>query len=198
MLIGNLFALVQRDLKRMLAYSGVAHMGYLMIPLAAPGEDSWRPIFVYLVAYVLMNAGAFTVATLLYAKASEQHSIASLAGWGYRFPLLGGCLAISMVSLAGIPPTAGFLGKYFVFLHAIEHDRLGLALVGIAASLIGVGYYLRVVYLLYMKPEIEAPEAIRPDSAGTLAAVIAAAASLLLGLAPSAFLSWAAASLLPR
>jgi NADH-quinone oxidoreductase subunit N len=198
MLIGNLFALVQRDLKRMLAYSGVAHMGYLMIPLAAPGEDSWRPIFIYLVAYVLMNAGAFTVATLLYSKASEQHSIANLAGWGYRFPVLSACLTISMVSLAGIPPTAGFLGKYFVFLHAIEHDQLGLALVGIAASLIGVAYYLRVVYLLYMKPEIASPEGVHPDAAGTLAAILAAAASLLLGLAPSGFLSWAAASLLPR
>ncbi len=198
MLVGNLFALVQRDLKRMLAYSGVAHMGYLMIPLAAPGLDSWRPIFIYLVAYVLMNAGAFTVATLLYSRAGEQHSIANLAGWGYRFPVLAGCLSICMVSLAGIPPTAGFLGKYFVFLHAIEHDRLGLGLVGITASLIGVAYYLRVVYLLYMKPEIAAPEGVRPDAAGTVAAVIAAGASLLLGLAPSGFLTWAAGALLPR
>ena len=150
MLVGNLFALVQRDIKRMLAYSGIAHMGYLMIPLAAPGAETWRPVLVYLVAYVLMNAGAFAIVAMLYAKPGEQHAIASLAGWGYRFPLLSGCLTVCMVSLAGIPPTAGFIGKYLVFLHAISHDRLGLALAGVAASLIGVAFYLRVVYMLYM------------------------------------------------
>jgi len=195
MLVGNLFALVQRDLKRMLAYSGVAHMGYLLIPLAAPGEASWRPVLVYLVAYVLMNAGAFVVATLLYARAAEQHSIAELSGWGYRFPVLAGALSICMVSLAGIPPTAGFLGKYLVFLHAIENGRLALALVGIAASLIGVAYYLRVVYMLYMKPEIAAPQGVAPDFAGSAAAIVAAGASLLLGLLPAGFLAWVVASL---
>ncbi|HEX9800582.1 MAG TPA: NADH-quinone oxidoreductase subunit N [Thermoanaerobaculia bacterium] len=195
MLVGNLFALVQRDLKRMLAYSGVAHMGYLLIPLAAPGDASWRPVFVYLVAYVLMNGGAFVVATLLYARAAEQHSIADLSGWGYRFPLLGGALAVCMVSLAGVPPTAGFLGKYLVFLHAIEHGRLGLAIVGIAASLVGVAYYLRVVYVLYMKPEVAAPDGVAPDFAGVTAAALAAGASLLLGLAPAGFLAWVVASL---
>lgn len=197
MLVGNLFALVQRDLKRMLAYSGVAHMGYLLIPLAAPGESSWRPVLVYLVAYVLMNAGAFVVATLLYSRAGEQHSIAELSGWGYRFPLLAAALSICMVSLAGIPPTAGFLGKYLVFLHAIENGRLALALVGIAASLVGVAYYLRVVYMLYMKPEIAPPDGVAPDFAGSAAAVVAAGASLLLGLLPAGFLAWVVASLPP-
>jgi len=195
MLVGNLFALVQRDIKRMLAYSGVAHMGYLMIPLAAPGADSWRPVLVYLVAYALMNAGAFAVATMLYARTDEQHAIANLAGRGYSYPVLGACLTVCMVSLAGIPPTAGFLGKYFVFVHAIEHDRLGLALVGIAASLVGVAYYLRVVYMLYMKQENAAPERLAADASGVLAAMIAAGATLFLGLVPGGFLAWVVASL---
>ena len=195
MLVGNLFALVQRDLKRMLAYSGVAHMGYLMIPLAAPGEAAWRPVLVYLVAYALMNAGAFTIATLLQARASEPLTISSLQGWGARFPALSFALTVCMVSLAGIPPTAGFLGKYLVFLHAIENGRLALALVGIAASLIGVGYYLRVVYMLYMKPEMAPPEHVRPDAAGVLAAAVAAAATLALGLLPGGFLDWVVRSL---
>lgn len=190
MLVGNLFALVQRDIKRMLAYSGVAHMGYLMIPLAAPGISSWRPVIVYLVAYVLMNAGAFAIVSMLYGRPGEQHAISSLAGWGYRFPLLAGCLTVCMVSLAGIPPTAGFLGKYFVFLHAIEHGRLGLALVGIAASLIGVAFYLRVVYMLYMKPEVVAPANLAIDFGGRLGAVVAAAGSILLGIWPQRFLGW--------
>lgn len=195
MLIGNLFALVQRDLKRMLAYSGVAHMGYLLIPMASPTADSWRPVFVYLVAYVLMNAGAFTVASMLFPRGDHQHAISDLAGRGYRNPLLAACLSVSMISLAGIPPTAGFLGKYFVFLHAIENGRLDLALVGIAASLVGVAYYLRVVYMLYMKPEIAEPEALSHTTGGTLAAVLAAGGSLALGLLPSPFLAWVVESM---
>ena len=195
MLVGNLFALVQRDFKRMLAYSGVAHMGYLMIPLAAPGPDAWRPVLIYLVAYALMNAGAFAVASMLFARAGEPHSISDLSGWGERFPLLSACLTVFMVSLAGVPPTAGFLGKYFVFLHAIEHGRLGLAIVGIAASLVGVAYYLRVVYVLYMKPETTAPEGVRPDAPATAAVLVAAAATLILGLFPGRLLAWVVASL---
>ncbi len=195
MLVGNLFALVQRDFKRMLAYSGIAHMGYLLIPLASPGPEAWRPVLVYLVAYVLMNAGAFTIASILFTRGGAQSSIASLSGWGYRFPALGFCLTVFMVSLAGIPPTAGFLGKYLVFLHAIQHGRLGLALVGIAASLVGVGYYLRVVYMLYMKSEISAPEGVRLDFAAALAVGIATLATLGIGLAPARFLDWVVSSL---
>lgn len=195
MLVGNLFALVQRDIKRMLAYSGVAHMGYLMIPLASPGPSSWQPIIVYLVAYVLMNAGAFAIVSMLYGKAGEQHAISSLAGWGYRFPLLAGCLTVCMVSLAGIPPTAGFLGKYFVFLHAIEHGRMGLALIGIASSLIGVAFYLRVVYMLYMKPEVVAPDQLALDFGSRLGALIAAGGTIVLGIWPQHFLGWIAESI---
>jgi len=195
MLAGNLFALVQRDIKRMLAYSGIAHMGYLMIPLAAPGADSWRAVLVYLVAYTFMNAGAFVVVAMLYPSSDDQHPIANLSGWGYRFPVLGLCLTVCMVSLGGIPPTAGFLGKYMVFLHAIQHQRVGLALVGIAASLIGVVVYLRVVYMLYMKPEIAAPRDFGADLGGSVAAVLAAAASLLFGIWPSGLLAWVVASL---
>ncbi len=197
MLAGSLFALVQRDLKRMLAYSGVAHMGYLLIPLAAPGEASWRPMLVYLVAYVLMNSGAFIVASMLFPKASAPQPITSLSGWGYRFPLLGVCLTICMISLGGIPPTAGFLGKYLVFLHAIENGRLALALVGIASSLIGVVVYLRVVYMLYMKSEVAAPIGVERDLGGGLAAIMAAAGSLLFGLWPSGLLDWVVAALPP-
>jgi NADH-quinone oxidoreductase subunit N len=195
MLLGNLFALVQRDIKRMLAYSGIAHMGYVMIPLASPGPDSWRPILVYLIAYVLMNAGAFGIVGMLYAHPGEQHPIAALSGWGFRFPALAACLTICLLSLGGIPPTAGFLGKYLVFLHAIEHRNLGLALVGIAASLVGVVYYLRVVYMLYMKPETAAPKGLVIDFSGRLAGFVAAGATLLLGLLPGALLERLTAAL---
>lgn len=195
MLIGNLFALVQRDIKRMLAYSGIAHMGYLIIPLASPGATTWRPVLIYLIAYVLMNTGAFAIVSILYARPGEQHAISTLSGWGYRFPLLAGCLTVCMVSLAGIPPTAGFLGKYFVFLHAIENGRLDLALFGIAASLVGAAFYLRVVYMLYMKPELAAPERTAIDLHGRLAAIATAGATILLGIWPQPLIDWIVRSL---
>lgn len=190
MLVGNLLALVQRDIKRMLAYSGVAHMGYLLVPLTSAGPSAHAPLLVYLLAYALMNAGAFVVVTLLYSSPGEQHLIADLGGWGYRKPVLAACLAISMLSLGGIPPTLGFLGKYLIFLHAIDHGHLSLALAIVATSLVGVFYYLRVVYTLYMRPEVRQPATAAADLSGGLAAVLAAAGTLLLGALPGRLLEW--------
>jgi NADH-quinone oxidoreductase subunit N len=190
MVVGNLLALVQRDIKRMLAYSGIAHMGYLLLALVTLDRASLSPVIVYLLAYVLMNAGAFAVIALLYSRPGEQHLISDLAGWGYRYPLLGGCLALFMLSLGGIPPTAGFLGKYLVFLNAVGDGYVGLAILGVVASLVGVFYYLRVVYYLYMKPETRQPEGLLIDVWGRAAAVLAALGTLVLGLWPTGLLQW--------
>jgi NADH-quinone oxidoreductase subunit N len=190
MVVGNLLALVQRDIKRMLAYSGIAHMGYLLLALVTLDRASLMPVLVYLLAYVLMNAGAFTVVTLLYSRPGEQHLISDLAGWGYRYPLLGGCLAVCMLSLGGIPPTVGFLGKYVVFLKAVGDGHVGLAITGVLMSLIGVFYYLRVMYYLYMKPETRQPEGLLIDIWGRTAAVVAALGTLALGIWPTGLLQW--------
>jgi NADH-quinone oxidoreductase subunit N len=188
--VENVVAIVQRDVKRMLAYSGIGHMGYLMIPLASLDATSWTPVLVYLAAYALMNAGAFGVIAMLYARADEQHLTSELAGWGYRFPLLSACLTVCMLSLGGIPPTVGFLGKYLVFLHAVTHGQAWLAVLGVFTSVIGVFYYLRVVYMLYMKAEIREPRGLVLDGWGKAAAVLAAVGTLILGLAPSWLLDW--------
>jgi NADH-quinone oxidoreductase subunit N len=182
--VGNLLALVQKDIKRMLAYSGIAHMGFLLIPLVALRQEALTPVMVYLLAYALMNAGAFAVVALLFARAGEQHLISELSGWGYRYPVLGVCLTICLVSLAGLPPTLGFVGKYLIFVHAIGADLLWLAVVGIAATLVGVVYYLRVIYVLYMKPEVAAPEGLLVDFWGRLSVVVAALATLAFGVWP--------------
>lgn len=191
MVVGNFLALVQKDIKRMLAYSGVGHMGYLLIPLAGldlAGGGSWRPVLVYLVAYALMNAGAFAVVTMLYERPGEQHLISELAGRGFRYPLLGFCLTICMLSLGGIPPTVGFIGKYLVFLHAVTHGQTWLALVGVVTSVVGVFYYLRVVYMLYMKAEVRAPTVLLVDGWGKTAVVLAALGTLVLGIFPALLL----------
>ncbi|HKI01585.1 MAG TPA: NADH-quinone oxidoreductase subunit N [Thermoanaerobaculia bacterium] len=190
MVVGNLLALVQRDLKRMLAYSGVAHMGYLLLALVTLDRASLMPVLVYLLAYALMNAGAFAVVSMLYNRPGEQHLVSDLAGWGYRYPLLGACLAVCMLSLGGIPPTVGFLGKYVVFLNAVADGHVGLAITGVLASLVGVFYYLRVVYYLYMKPETRQPEGLLIDVWGRTAAVLAALGTLALGIWPTDLLQW--------
>jgi NADH-quinone oxidoreductase subunit N len=190
MLVGNFLALAQRDIKRMLAYSGIAHMGYLLLALVVLDRSSLLPIIVYLLAYVLMNAGAFTVVAMLYGRPGEQHLISDLSGYGYRYPLLGACLAVCMLSLGGIPPTVGFLGKYLVFLNAVGDGLVGLAVLGVLASLIGVFYYLRVVYVLYMKAEERQPEGLLLDAWGRTAAVVAALGTLALGLWPTGLLQW--------
>lgn len=199
MVLGNALALVQDDIKRMLAYSGIGHMGYLLIPLAGldliPGTDgaagpTWTAVLVYLAAYALMNAGAFAVVALLYGRPGEQHLISELSGWGYRYPLLGAVLTVCMLSLGGIPPTLGFLGKYLVFLHAVRHEQVWLALVGVATSIVGVFYYLRVVYYLYMKEEVREPSGLLIDGWGKTAAVLAALGTLAFGIFPAWLLGW--------
>jgi NADH-quinone oxidoreductase subunit N len=190
MVVGNLLALAQRDIKRMLAYSGIAHMGYLLLALVVLDRQSLTPVIVYLLAYVLMNAGAFAIVGMLYSKPGEQHAISDLAGWGYRYPLLGACLAVCMLSLGGIPPTLGFVGKYLVFLNAVGDGLVGLAVVGVLASLVGVFYYLRVVYYLYMKTEVHQPEGLLLDGWGRAAAVLAAGGTLALGIWPARILTW--------
>jgi NADH-quinone oxidoreductase subunit N len=137
-----------------------------------------------------MNGGAFALVAMLYSKPGEQHLVSDLSGWGYRYPFLGVCLTICMLSLGGIPPTVGFLGKYLLFAHAIRHGQLWLAVVGVAASLLGVFYYLRVVYVLYMKDEVRQPDGLLIDGWGRTAAALAAGATLVLGIAPGRLLSW--------
>ncbi len=190
MLVGNFLALAQRDIKRMLAYSGIAHMGYLLLALVVLDRGSLLPVIVYLLAYVLMNAGAFTVVSMLYGKPGEQHLISDLSGYGYRYPLLGACLGICMLSLAGIPPTVGFIGKYLVFLNAVGDGLVGLAVLGVMASLVGVFYYLRILYVLYMKAEEKQPEGLLLDVWGRTAAVVAALGTLALGIWPTGLLQW--------
>lgn len=190
MVVGNLFALVQKDIKRMLAYSGVAHMGYLLIALVTPTSASVTPVLIYVAAYTLMNAGAFAVVALIYPRPEEQHLISDLGGWGYRYPLLGLCLTVCMLSLGGLPPTFGFIGKYLIFQRAVEQGHLGLAILGVLTTLVGVVYYLRVVYHLYMKSEVRVPEGLRLDVWGRSAAVLAAGGSLLLGIWPNRLVAW--------
>jgi NADH-quinone oxidoreductase subunit N len=191
MTLGNVVALAQRDVKRLLAYSGIAHMGYVTIALAVFGSDSLAAVIVYFFAYLVANAGAFAAVAALYRDESKPHPIGLLAGEGRRSPFRAGILALCFFSLAGIPATAGFIGKFFVFKAAIERGLYALAIIGVLNSLVSIGYYLKVVYVMYMRDSVE-PEGPPPlGVADRLALSLCAAGILVLGIFPSALWSLA-------
>jgi len=194
MLIGNAVAIVQRDLKRMLAYSGIAHVGYMMIAMLTLREESVAAVAVYTIVYALMNIGAFGVVSLLAKNQNDAQTLDDIAGLGFRRPFYGLALAICMFSLAGLPTTGGFMSKFYIFKSAIDSGHTTVALIGIFASIISVYYYLRVVYFLYMKePEREPVETIGDVfSAGALA--ISIIGILLIGIYPTPLFDMAGAA----
>lgn len=194
MFVGNAFALVQKNVKRMLAYSGVAHTGYLLIGvLALPDADAGAGVLFYLVGYAFTNLAAFACLTFLAGRDEKRQTFGDLAGTAWQHPIAGLGLAVSMFSLIGFPPTVGFFGKYFLFAGAIKAGYTGLVVVAIVNSLLSVAYYLRVVTTVYMKPA--AKVALAPSTQATLepAAPVSAmpwATKLAIGYAAVAVL-WA-------
>src|SRR5437867_7981436 len=148
MIIGNAVAIAQRDLKRMLAYSGIAHVGYMLIALLSLGSESVAAIAVYTVTYALMNIGAFGVVSMLAKNQNDPQTLDDIAGLGFRRPFAAVALMVCMFSLSGLPPTAGFIAKFYIFKTAIDSGHTAIALVGIITSIVSVYYYLRVVYYL--------------------------------------------------
>ena len=183
--LGNIVAIVQRDIKRMLAYSGIAHMGYAMVGVIVAGSDGSAAVLFYLAAYTFMNMGAFAVISLLSENENEQHLISDLAGQGFRRPLPALALTVCMFSLAGVPPFVGFTAKFLVFRSAINQGLLALAILGVINSLISAFYYLRVVYMLYMRPLPKREPAFPASAVLTAAAAAAALVVVLVGLFPA-------------
>ncbi|ORJ62130.1 NADH-quinone oxidoreductase subunit N [Geothermobacter hydrogeniphilus] len=152
-ILGTLCALRQDNIKRMLAYSSVAHMGYVTIGLLAGGETGRSAVIFYLVVYTLSNLGAFGVLTAFAIQGEEPQNYKDLRGLGYHHPRRGSALAFFLLSLAGIPPTAGFIAKFNIFHAALKADYLGIALLGILASLVSLYYYLRPVIVMFLARE---------------------------------------------
>ena len=200
-LFGNVVALAQRDLKRMLAYSGIAQMGYVAIGLATFTPDALEGILVFLLGYLVTNSAAFLAVAALSNGEKEPHPLNDLAGLGKVHPIAATVLTLSMISLAGVPPTIGFIGKLLVFKAAVDAHLVWLTLVGVLGSLISAGYYLRVVYYLWMKQPVSGREVtVAPEDVLSGAAFMAAAFGMLaLGLFPSPVIELAriAAAALP-
>jgi NADH-quinone oxidoreductase subunit N len=161
MVIGNVAALAQANVKRMLAYSSIAHAGYILAGLAAGSAGGYAGALYYLLAYTVMNVGAFGVMAVLEwdGEQGAEQTVDSLAGIGYRRPLLGVAMGVFMFALTGFPPLAGFFGKYFVFAAAVDAGLTWLAVVGVLASVVSAYYYLRVLVAFWMRsPDEESQE----------------------------------------
>jgi NADH-quinone oxidoreductase subunit N len=194
MIVGNTVAIAQSNIKRMLAYSSIAHAGYILVAIVAASDFGIQSVLFYSLAYTLMNLGAFAIVILLGRRGEENEQLADYAGLGYRQPVLGALMAIFMLSLAGIPPTAGFVGKFYIFSAAIQAGQIPLAVVGVLASVISVYFYLRIIYLMYMvEPTREYAAPLRARWAYG-AAILTAAGVIALGLYPIPLLDWAQAS----
>lgn len=195
MTLGNLVAIAQENIKRMLAYSSIAHAGYILVAMVAGNELGQTSIIYYLLAYTIMNLGAFAVVILYGRKGEENVAIEDYRGMGLRHPILGAAMTIFMFSLAGIPPTAGFVGKFYVFSSAIQAGYIWLAIIGILNSAVSVYYYFRVTIKMYMQePEKELPPlSFRP--AMVVALVLMAVFTLKIGILPSFYLDMARQSI---
>lgn len=183
MTVGTFCALRQENIKRMLAYSSVVHMGYVLVALLAGGPAGEGAVLFYLVTYAITTLGAFAVLTSLSSAGHEPQLCGELRGTGYRHPLQGASLSLFLLSLAGIPPTAGFIGKFGIFHAAIGSGYVGLAVLGVLSSLVSLYYYLRPIVALYM--EQGTGEALHPGSRGEKGVLcFCLAATLLLGIYP--------------
>jgi NADH-quinone oxidoreductase subunit N len=190
---GNIAAVAQKNIKRLLAYSSIAHAGYILIAVTVHNEISRPAILLYMAAYAFMTLGAFAVVMLLERRGERYLEIADYSGLARRHPYLAVCMTIFLLSLAGVPPTFGFVGKWYIFSSAIDRGYITLAIIGVATSLVSIYYYMRVVYVMFMKDAPEKDEeAATMEPSSITARVVAfgfAAMIIVLGLFPSGIIA---------
>ena len=189
MTVGNVTALSQRSVKRMLAYSSIAHAGYALVGLVAGTREGGAALCVYLAAYTLMNVGAFAVLIALGRRGEPCETLDDMAGMGFRHPILGVAMAVFMLSLAGMPPTVGFAGKLALFSAAVDAGYVGLAIIGVLNSVVSVYYYFGVLVQMYMADGTReiVPLGRRPALYATI--VVAMVLVLAYGLDPTSLLA---------
>ena len=198
MLGGNLIAIAQTDIKRMLAYSSIAHAGYILMALVAYGNpavsaDAVSSALFYLVTYAITSFGAWSVVIALEKENAKGLEISDYAGLGRRKPALAAAMTIFMLSLTGMPPTLGLVGKFYLFRTAVEGGFIGLAIIGVLTSLISAYYYLRVVVVMYMR---EGEAQAQAESWLNLTTAVTAVATVVLSFLPAALFALASGAVM--
>jgi NADH-quinone oxidoreductase subunit N len=195
MCIGNFAALLQTNIKRMLAYSSIAHAGYVLVALAAHSETGTAAAMFYLASYAFMNVGAFTAVTVLTGKGERFQSIDDFNGLGRKQPLTAALFSIFLLSLIGVPLTGGFFGKFYIFKAALDSHLYWLTVLGLLNSAVAAYYYLRILVVMYMHEPGEATEFAESLSPGLrIALLLPALGTLFLGIFPTWVLEFAGKS----
>ena len=184
MLVGNIAAIFQDDVKRMLAYSGVAHAGYLLIGIVANSQDGVASLIFYLNVYLFMNIGAFAVVFIMEGEGKEGNSVSRFKGLAKNHPLIAGAMSLFMLSLAGFPPTAGFFGKLYVFMAAIKQGYILITIMAVIATVVSVYFYLRIIVMMYFHENESEKKVVIHRGMGTLIA-LSTVAIILIGFFPS-------------
>jgi NADH-quinone oxidoreductase subunit N len=196
MTVGNITALLQTNVKRMLAYSSIAHAGYLLVAVVAGGQAGGAAALFYLAVYSLMNLGAFGVLALLGREQEERVMVSDLAGLGQRHPGLAAAMTVFMLSLGGIPPTAGFMGKVYVFGVAVDAGLVPLVIVGVLNSVVSIYYYLRITVVMYMRDPQGEPVEVTWTAPAALATAVTLGLTLWWGIQASGLLEQAQRSIM--
>jgi NADH-quinone oxidoreductase subunit N len=195
MTIGNFAALTQNNLKRLMAYSAIAHAGYILVAFAAKSDGGAAAVMFYLAAYALMNVGTFAVIIHICGKGEKNLRVEDLAGLGRTQPFVAALLTVFLLSLIGVPLTGGFFGKFYIFRAALESNLVWLTVLGLLNSAVAAYYYLRLMVVMYMYEPGEVANSLEPLSPGLRAAlVLPAIGTFFLGILPGAVLNFARAS----
>jgi NADH-quinone oxidoreductase subunit N len=198
MTVGNVIAIAQQNLKRMLAYSSIAHGGYMLVGVVAGGALGHGGVLFYLLVYTFTTAGAFGVILLLERNGREAVLLEDYGGLAGRHPIMALCLSVFLLSLIGIPPTAGFVGKFVLFGSAVRAGYVWLAVIAVLNSAVAAYYYLRLIVYMYMRePEPGGPTVAVPSFAGSLALVVALWGVVQLGILPGPLLDLAQSAVTP-
>jgi len=195
MVLGTVVGVVQASVKRMLAYSSIAHGGYLLVGLVAANNVGKAAILFYLLAYSVTNLAAFGAIALLGAKDRANDELRDYAGLWNSHPALAALMTVCLLSLGGLPPTAGFIGKWYIFSAAVSSGYYTLAIIGVLTSVVSVFFYLRVVVMMYMADRGTAEAPPRVAGLGMAALALSIAAIVYLGVLPTRVLDLAAASI---
>ena len=195
MTVGNIVAISQTNIKRMLAYSSIAHAGYILVAFVAGNDLGISGILFYLMAYAFMNLGAFTVVILLGKKGEENTLISDYTGIGFKYPFLAASMTIFLLSMAGIPPLGGFMAKFYVFSAAVKEKFYWLAILGVINSAISVYYYLRVTIFMYFRESERDITGLQFSPAQVIALILAVIGTLYMGIFPANVLSLAQKSI---
>jgi NADH-quinone oxidoreductase subunit N len=195
MVLGVTAGVVQRKVRRMLAYSSIAHAGYLLVAMTSGNDLGKGAVLFYLLTYALTSLGAFGVTALVASRDRANDDLADYRGLGRRQPRLAFLMTVFLLSLGGFPPTAGFVGKWYVFASAVSAGNYGLAIIGVLTSVVSVFFYLRVVVMMYMSDDTSTTAMTAPSAASLFALGVPAAAIFYLGILPTRVLDLAAKSI---